>query len=123
MKIQAVENPYQNVVAAYGDDYVRVGAIRYATNLIVTPDRLIETWTESRSDALTPKDMQQLATLDVEVVLLGTGKQLRFPRPELMRIMRAAGRGLETMDLPAACRTYNLLINEGRRVAAALLLD
>ena len=121
MKIQAVENKHRNTITAYGDDYVRVNAIRYADNLIVMPERLIERWTTNVFDTLTAEDMRALAELEVEVVLLGTGSQLRFPRPQLMRAMADAGRGLEVMDFAAACRTFNLLVNEGRNVAAALL--
>ena len=121
MKIQAVENKHRNTITAYGDDYVRVNAIRYADNLIVMPERLIERWTTNVFDTLTAEDMRALAELEVEVVLLGTGSQLRFPRPQLMRAMADACRGLEVMDFAAACRTFNLLVNEGRNVAAALL--
>ena len=64
-----------------------------------------------------------LAGLDREIVLLGTGNVLRFPRPELMRPLAQAGLGIEVMDRKAACRTYNILASEGRRVAAALLFD
>ena len=64
-----------------------------------------------------------LLGLGVEVVLLGTGKRLRFPAPALMRPFAPAGIGLEVMDLQAACRTYNILASAGRKVAAALLFD
>ena len=121
MKIQAVENKHRNTVTAYGDDYVCINAVSYANNLIVMPERLVEGWTANVFDTLAAEDMRRLAELDVEVVLLGAGKQLRFPRPQLMRIMAEAGRGLEVMDFAAACRTFNLLANEGRNVAAALL--
>ena len=121
MKIQAVKNKTLNTVTAYGDDYVCVNAVRHTTNLIVMPERLIEGWTANRFDTLSPDDMRQLADLDVEVVLFGTGNHLRFPRPELMRVTIEAGKGLEVMDFGAACRTFNLLANEGRNIAAALL--
>lgn len=121
MRIQAVENKHRNTVTAYGDDYVCVNDISYANNLIVMPDMLVEGWTANVFDTLTAEDMRCLAELRVEVVLLGTGKRLRFPHPQLMRVMAEAGRGMEVMDFAAACRTFNLLVNEGRDVAAALL--
>jgi uncharacterized protein len=64
-----------------------------------------------------------LAGLDREIVLLGTGRLLRFPRPELLRPLVQAGVGVEVMDVQAACRTYNILASEERKVAAALLFD
>jgi uncharacterized protein len=56
-------------------------------------------------------------------VLLGTGQRLRFPAPRLTRCLSVARVGIEVMDTPAACRTYNILMGEGRRVLAALLFD
>jgi uncharacterized protein len=63
-----------------------------------------------------------LAELESEVVLIGTGKSLRFPRSELIAPLMASGTGFEIMDTAAACRTYNILMGEGRRVSAALLM-
>ena len=68
-------------------------------------------------------DMQKLLELGTEIILLGTGNRLRFPAGPLMRPFAPAGIGLEIMDLKAACRTYNILAAEGRKVAAALLFD
>jgi uncharacterized protein len=67
--------------------------------------------------------MQKLLELGTEIILLGTGNRLRFPPGPLMRPFAPAGIGLEIMDLKAACRTYNILAAEGRKVAAALLFD
>ena len=75
----------------------------------------------SRFETLGVADFELLAALDAEIVLLGTGNQLRFPRPELLQPLIKAQKGLEVMDIQAACRTYNVLIGEGRRVAAALI--
>jgi len=67
--------------------------------------------------------METLARLNAEVILFGTGRQLRFPPAELMRPLAVAGKVLDVMDIHAVCRTYNLLSSEGRNVAAALLFD
>ncbi len=64
-----------------------------------------------------------LAELKPEVVLLGTGTRLRFPHPRLTRALTDAGIGVEVMDTPAACRTFNILAAEGRKVLAAVILD
>ena len=67
--------------------------------------------------------MEKLTGLGTEIILLGTGNRLRFPSGALLRPFAKAGIGLDVMDLPAACRTYNILAAEGRKVAAALLFD
>ena len=123
MKMQSADNSNPNIFTAYGDDYACVNSIRHSKNIIVINNRLISDWTHSGFDDLTHADMQQLAALDVEIILLGTGKQLRFPRPELMQAFAIARKGLEVMDFHAACRTYNLLTGEKRKVAAALLFS
>ena len=123
MKLQAVQPEGQNTFTAYGDGYVSVNAVRYSNNLIVLPERLIPDWTPDSFDTLSLADFELLATLDTEIILLGTGTQLRFPRPEFMQPLVAVQKGLEVMDIHAACRTYNVLINEGRKVAAALIFS
>jgi uncharacterized protein len=112
-----------NLFTAYGDRYVVVNGRRIDMSVIVLPDRIIEDWGATGFDALAAAHMVRLAGLDSEIVLLGTGKLLRFPRPELMRPLVQAGVGLEVMDVQAACRTYNILVSEARKVAAALLFD
>jgi uncharacterized protein len=121
MKLQPTPFEGLNTFTAYGEGYVSVNAVRHNGNLIVLPDRIIPAWTQATFDALGNADFELLATLDAEIILLGTGKTLRFPRPELLRPLTAARKGLEAMDLAAACRTYNVLVSEGRKVAAALL--
>jgi len=112
-----------NLFTAYGDGYVAVNHQKHEKNLILLPESLIEAWTTASVDTLQENDMQQLLGLGVEVILLGTGRRLRFPAGPLMRSFAPAGIGLEVMDLQAACRTYNILAAEGRKVAAALLFD
>ena len=121
MKIQLAGAPGRNTFTAYGDGYVMVNGARHETNLIVLPDRILP-WRATGFDALGADDFAELAALDLEVVLLGTGAMLRFPNPQLTRPLAAARIGLEVMDMRAACRTYNILAAEERRVAAALLL-
>lgn len=112
-----------NIFTAYGEGYVAVNHQKYETNLIVLPESLTENWTTAKLETLTEADMAHLLTLGTEIVLLGTGTRLRFPAGPLLRPFAPAGIGLEVMDLQAACRTYNILAAEGRKVAAALLFD
>jgi len=121
VKIQLAGAPGRNTFTAYGDGYVMVNGARHETNLIVLPDRILP-WRATGFEALGADDFAELAGLDLEVVLLGTGAKLRFPHPQVTRPLTAARIGLEVMDVQAACRTYNILAAEERRVAAALLL-
>ena len=123
MKMQATQSEGSNIVTGYGETYVDVKGIRYGTNIIVMKNRLIENWTAADFASLALKDFQLLADLDVEIVLVGTGATFRFPSPELLQPFMRAHRGFEMMDTHAACRTYNVLLSEGRNTAAALVFN
>ncbi len=123
LKLHLANISGSNAFTGYGEGYVMVNRQRYEHNLILLPDRIIGDWRPAGFDELTAADFEQLAELAPEIVLLGTGARLRFPRPELTRALMEARIGLEVMDVPAACRTYNILAAEDRRVAAALLFS
>lgn len=123
MKLHLSNSAGLNLFTAYGDDYVAVNNERHARNLIVLPESIIPEWSTATAATLTETDMLRLLQLGTEIVLLGTGSRLRFPSSILMRPFAPAGIGLEVMDLRAACRTYNILAAEGRKVAAALVFD
>jgi uncharacterized protein len=110
-----------NIFTAYGEGYVAVNHEKHEKNLIVLPETIVPEWTTATVATLTEADMSRLLELGTEIILLGTGNRLRFPPGALLRPFAPAGIGLEVMDLQAACRTYNILATEGRKVAAALL--
>jgi uncharacterized protein len=112
-----------NVFTGYGDDYVRLGIVVYRENVVVTPERILTGWCPAGFDALTDADFAAVAELQPEIVLLGTGARQRFPSPRLTRALTEARIGLDVMDTPAACRTFNILAAEERKVAVAILLD
>jgi len=122
MKLQLDNTGGLNTFTAYGEGYVSVNGVRHDCNLAVLPDRLLPNWTQATFETLCVADLELLASLDADIVLLGTGKQLRFPSPDLLRPLVRAQKGLEVMDVAAACRTYNILMGEGRKVAVGLLL-
>lgn len=122
MKLHLTGPTHLNLFSAYGDDFVAVNGTRRHGALIVTPERLITDWSATSFDALAPEHFAPLVELAPEIVLLGTGRRLRFPRPEITRLLIDARIGVEVMDVPAACRTYNILVAEDRKVAAALLV-
>ena len=110
----------QNMFTGYGTGYVMVNQMRYERSLIILPERIVEDWPAQTFEQLAVEHFEQLLSLQPEIVLLGTGAALRFPHPSLTRILIAAKIGVEVMDTNAACRTYNILTSEGRRVAAPL---
>jgi uncharacterized protein len=112
-----------NVFTGYGEGYVRLGLIEYRENVIVTPETIITSWGSGGFDALTEADFAAIAALQPEVALLGTGGRIRFPHPRLTRALTDARIGLDVMDTPAACRTFNILAAEGRKVVVAILID
>ena len=120
MKLHAAGPTGLNAFTGYGDGYVLVNGERYAASVIVLPERVLP-WAAAGFDALQARDFAELAAMPLEVVLLGTGCVLRFPHPGLTQALAAARIGLEVMDVRAACRTYNILMDESRKVAAALL--
>jgi len=97
-----------------------VNGERRSSSLVVLPDR-VEQWSAARFDTLTAEDFAFLKDLGAEIVLLGTGARQRFPHPRLTAALARERIGVEVMDLQAACRTYNILVAEERKVAAALL--
>ena len=123
MKLHLSNISGSNAFTGYGEGYVMVNRQRYERNLVVLPDRIVTDWQPAGFDQLSAGDFAQLAELVPEIVLLGTGSRLRFPRPELTRALYEARIGLEVMDIQAACRTYNILAAEERKVVAALLFS
>ncbi|HEX7251144.1 MAG TPA: Mth938-like domain-containing protein [Burkholderiales bacterium] len=120
MKLHAAGPATYNTITAYGEDYVQVNAQRYQTSLIVLADRILD-WPVEGFERLAEQSFALLLEEKPEIVLLGTGARQRFPHPRLTALLAHAGIGVEVMDLKAACRTYNILVAEERKVAAALL--
>ena len=120
MKLHLTQDPGLQLFSAYGAGFVTVNNVRYEKCVVVSPQAVIE-WRVSGFEALTAADFGFIESLKPEIVILGTGAVQRFPRPELTRALVATGVGVEVMDSRAACRTYNILATEGRRVVAAIL--
>ena len=111
-----------NLVTAFGRGWIRVGATEYRTSLILTPDTVSTDFAPAGFAGLVAADFARLLEAKPDVVLLGTGDAIHFPHPRLTQALVSAQVGLEIMDTAAACRTYNILAAEGRRVTAALIL-
>ena len=117
-----LQTPAANLIAALGDDWIRIGETEYRQNVIVTPDAVATGWAPGGFAALTALDFASLLSYTPEIVLLGTGLAQRFPHPRLTAALTDARVGVEVMDTRAACRTFNILIAEDRRVVAALIV-
>ncbi|MEJ2176142.1 MAG: Mth938-like domain-containing protein [bacterium] len=111
-----------NLITGYGDNHVLVNGARHDASLVVTAEAVLP-WEAATFEALAQAHFETLAALAPDLVLLGTGPRLRFPAAALTAPLVQAGIGLEVMDLRAACRTFNVLRAEERRVAAALLFE
>ena len=92
------------------------------TSTILTPNRVLTEWPPERFEDLEPAHMEAIIELTPEIVLLGTGQRQCFPSRNIMLSVLERGIGLEVMNTPSACRTYNILMAEGRRVVAALII-
>jgi uncharacterized protein len=123
MKLHLTQDSGHNLFTSYGESHVVVNQQRFERSLIVLPDQIVENWEVAGFEGLSTAHFEFILSLQPELVLLGTGPRLRFPHPQLTQALAQAHIGLEAMDTGAACRTYNFLMAEGRRVAAALILS
>jgi uncharacterized protein len=122
VKIERDEAAGRNTFTGYGAGYVEVSGRRHHASLVVSGDRIVTEWPAGSLEDLTADHLAAILELAPEIVLLGTGDAFRFPEPQLLAPLLKAGIGAEVMDTPAACRTYNILLGEGRNVVAALIV-
>jgi uncharacterized protein len=122
LKLHADAPTALNTVTAYGPGFVEINKVRYTSAVLLTPERVEPLGIDS-FESLAEADVARLLALQPEVALLGTGATQRFPQPRLVHPLTDARIGLEVMATTAACRTYNILMAEGRKVAALLLVE
>lgn len=120
MKLHETVGQGRNLITAYESDRIRINQEYFSGSLIVTPE-LVKPWEVASFEQLTPENFSALLSLQPEVVLFGAGSHLRFPHPRLTAGLSDAHIGVEVMDTQAACRCYNILMAEDRRVVAVLL--
>ena len=123
MKLHAQRTSHLNTVTAYGPGYIEVNGARYRGNLVLLPEAPVQAWDVAGFELLGPGDFRPLLDARPEVVLLGTGSRHRFPAPHLTQALLVAGIAVESMHTQAACRTFNILVSDGRRVAGAILQE
>ena len=121
MKLTDETQAGTNFIRAYEPGQIRIGERAVRGNCIVTADQVIE-WSAQSIAALTPADLEPIIALAPEIVILGSGETQQFPEASLLAAVLSRGIGCEVMNTGAACRTYNVLVSEDRKVAAALVL-
>ncbi|MBB5018434.1 uncharacterized protein HNQ59_001723 [Chitinivorax tropicus] len=109
-----------NLFTGYGEGHVEINRERHEGSLLVGSNVIVR-WPVTDFASLDESHFATILEYAPEVVLLGTGKSLRFPHPRLYKALTAQQIGIEMMDTAALCRTYNILTTEGRRVMAAIV--
>lgn len=123
MKLHSATTKQYQTVTGYDDQGVEINAERFQFSLIVMPETAPRAWNVASFEALTAEHFEQIEQDKPDVVILGTGARQRFVHPRLIASLAARHIGVESMDSKAACRTYNVLMGEGRKVTLALIIE
>ncbi len=121
MKLHLANLGDTKMFTAHADDHVMVNQERFDSSIVVLAEQVRTDWAVANFAQLNEAHFAYFLPLKPEVLLLGTGVQQHFPHPGLYRVLTDAGIAVECMDTSAACRTYNILAAEDRRVVAAIL--
>jgi len=123
MSIQLLDSSgAPNLIRSHTENSVTIGETVYTASLIISPGNLDDAWGPSSADSLTASDVDALLKFEPELVLIGTGVRQVFPVAEILQPMVKNQIGYEIMNTAAACRTYNILVAEGRSVVAGLIV-
>jgi uncharacterized protein len=123
MKFAEIEDPGTNLIEAYGEGRVRINGRDYTRNVAVSAEHLTRDWGPDDPAGLSVEHLEGVLGPATQILIVGTGATQRFPEPSVHFALLERGIGVEVMDTGAACRTYNILVAEGRNVVAALMLD
>ena len=123
MKLHSDPRPFYNTFTSYGEGFVEVNEKRFTSSILVMPEGAVLPWPPLSIDQVGADSFAEIIALKPEILLFGSGARLRFLHPRITRALTQAGIGVECMDMFAACRTYNILMSEERKVACALLIE
>jgi len=123
MKLHSSSTEKYQTVTGYDHTGVEINAQRFDYSVLVMPEVPPRPWSVTRFEDLTPAHFEQIALDAPDVVILGTGERQRFVHPRLVGSLSGQRIGVESMDSHAACRTYNILMGEGRKVVLALIIE
>lgn len=122
MKIELdIPAPDRNIIESYSSAGIIINKVLYQHSIIIRAGESIEDWPPSSLADLLPTHFDRIIELAPELVLLGTGCRLQFPPQEVLAALMSRQIGIEVMDTAAACRAYNFIAGEGRKVVAAML--
>jgi len=123
MKIElSTHKEDKNKISSYSESSFTINEQVYSTSIIISASELIAPWSANIFNDLALQHIEQLISFQPEIIIIGTGKQVNFLPEQLTSVALEKGIGMELMDSGAACRSYNLLLEEGRQVVAGLLL-
>ena len=123
LKLQSDPHSGTNTITGYGDGYVEINQTPYKHSVLLSSDGAILKWSAKSFGDLDASHFSQMVDLKPELILIGTGSRQQFPKPVLLKSLISAKIGFEIMDSQAACRTYNILVGEGRKVLLALIVE
>jgi uncharacterized protein len=123
MKLHTSSTEKYQTVTGYDHTGVEINAQRFDYSVLVMPEVAPRPWNVTRFEDLTAAHFEQIAADKPDVVILGTGARQRFVHPRLVASLSNERIGVESMDSHAACRTYNILMGEGRKAVLALIIE
>lgn len=122
MKFHLIQSDNKNLITGYDLNWVEVNQVRHQSSLIVTPDQLLLEWSVKTIKDINDNSFEAIKSLDIEIILLGTGNTQEHLEPRLLEYFSKKNIAIESMSNQSACRTYNILANEERKVLLALML-
>ncbi len=122
MKFHLIQSDNKNLITGYDLNWVEVNQVRHQSSLIVTPDQLLLEWSVKTIKDINENSFEAIKSLDIEIILLGTGNTQEHLEPRLLEYFSKKYIAIESMSNQSACRTYNILANEERKVLLALML-
>ncbi|MDH4407255.1 MAG: Mth938-like domain-containing protein [Candidatus Methylopumilus sp.] len=122
MKFHLIQSDNKNLITGYDLNWVEVNQVRHQSSLIVTPDQLLLEWSVKTIKDINENSFEAIKSLDIEIILLGTGNTQEHLEPKLLEYFSKKNIAIESMSNQSACRTYNILANEERKVLLALML-
>jgi len=122
MKFHLIQSDNKNLITGYDLNWVEVNQVRHQSSLIVTPDQLLLEWSVKTIKDINENSFEAIKSLEIEIILLGTGNTQEHLEPRLLEYFSKKNIAIESMSNQSACRTYNILANEERKVLLALML-
>jgi uncharacterized protein len=123
VKLQPDPKPSLNTVTRYDAQYIEINEHKYESSIFLMPEGEVQAWPVRRFADIGASNLQHILEIKPALVIFGSGQRLRFLKPAVIQDLMKARIGFETMDTQAACRTYNILMGEGRHVMGLFLLE